>query len=68
MSDIQNALIAAVVFALVSSPFMYGVTDNLLGSIVRTIDDNKVVTTAGLVLHAVVFAVIAYVLMQVGPK
>ena len=63
--QLEYTAIAALVFAIISSPFMYGITNNLLGSIVATQDVNQVPTTAGLILHSIVFALIVFGLMQV---
>ena len=64
---IQNSVIAAVVFALISYQFMYGITNSVLGKVVETQDANKVPTNAGFVLHTIVFALIVFGLMHVLP-
>ena len=63
--ELESTVLAIVVFALVSSPFMYGITNKVLGNIIATADSNKVPTTAGLILHSIVFGVVVFGLMQV---
>ena len=62
-SKIRYSIIAAIVFAIVSSPFLYGVMESLLGKI-ATIAVAGCPTNIGLLLHSVVFAVIMYILME----
>ena len=63
--ELEYTVIAALVFAIISSPFMYSITNKVLGSIVVTQDGNGVPTTAGLILHSIVFGLIVFGLMHV---
>jgi hypothetical protein len=62
-SKIRYSIISAIVFAIISSPFLYGVMESLLGKI-ATISIGGCPTKLGLLLHSVVFAVIIFVLME----
>jgi hypothetical protein len=53
---------AALLFLIIGSPFMYKLTQQLLGSLF-TISSKGCPTTAGLLLHAVVLGLISYLLM-----
>jgi hypothetical protein len=70
-SDISNkqkikiSVVSALLFLLISSPFLYKLVDGLLGKLVQVADYNGCPTVAGLVIHAVVFGLIVYLLMQV---
>jgi len=63
--ELESTALAIVVFALISSPFMYGITNSILGKVVATTDVNNVPTIAGLILHSIVFGGIVFGLMQV---
>ena len=56
------SLKAALLFLIIGSPFMYKLTQNLLGGLLK-ISSNGCPTMGGLVLHAVVLGLITYVLM-----
>ncbi len=53
---------AALLFLIIGSPFMYKLTQQLLGGLF-TISSKGCPTMGGLVLHAVVLGLITYVLM-----
>lgn len=61
----KYSIISAVIFLIVSSPFMYFVVQKLLGSIV-TISVKGCPTLIGLLLHTVVFALVSYGVMQLN--
>jgi hypothetical protein len=62
-SKIRYAIISAIVFAIVSSPFLYRIVESLLGKIM-TVAVDGCPTMLGLLLHSVVFALIIYTLME----
>ena len=63
--QISATLQSIVVFLLVSAPFTYKITDGLLGGIVgRLANASGCPTTMGLIVHAAVFGLIVYGLMQ----
>ena len=55
---------AALVFLVISSPFVYKLTDSLFGNIFE-ISVNGCPTIAGLLLHTVVYGLVVYVMMLV---
>jgi hypothetical protein len=71
---VQASLVAGLLFFVVSSPFTYKFVDGLVGSVVRTlipqaasffkIAEAGCPTNYGLVVHAVVFGLVTYFLMQ----
>ena len=70
----QASVIAGLLFFVISSPLTYRLVDSLIGGLVTSVLPAlaplfKVAqagcpTTYGLVLHALVFSVITYMLMQ----
>ena len=70
----QAALVAALLFFVISSPFTYRIVDQIVGGIVTAIIPQmasvfKVAqagcpTTYGLALHAAVFGLVSYMLMS----
>lgn len=71
---VQASLIAALLFFVISSPFTYKLVDNLIGGIVGAIIPQfasffKIAeagcpTNYGLAVHAVVYGLVTYFLMQ----
>jgi hypothetical protein len=59
------SLLAAFLFLIVGSPLLYNSTNKLLGSLLKT-SSNGCATCSGLVLHAIVFGLITYLLMSIG--
>jgi hypothetical protein len=57
------SIISAIIFLIISSPFMYFVVQKILGSIV-TVSVKGCPTLAGLLLHTVVFTLVSYGVMQ----
>lgn len=55
---------AALVFLVISSPFVYKLTDSLFGNLFE-ISVNGCPTIAGLLLHTVVYGLIVYIMMLV---
>lgn len=53
---------SAVLFLVIASPFMYNIVNMLLGKLIP-IAYNGCPTLAGLVIHAVVFGLLVYLLM-----
>ena len=61
------SLESAILFLIVSSPFVYMLTQRLFRNIV-TISVNGCPTRSGLVLHSLVFGIIVYLLMHISVK
>lgn len=71
---VQASLVAALLFFVISSPFTYKAVDSVVGSIVRAvvpqaasffkIAEAGCPTNYGLAVHAAVFGLITYFLMQ----
>jgi hypothetical protein len=71
---VQASLVAALLFFVISSPFTYKLVDGLIGGIVRAIVPQfasvfKIAeagcpTNYGLAVHAAVYGLITYLLMQ----
>lgn len=64
MASVQSALI----FAVIASPQLFALMQQLLGGLFRITSTAGVPTTAGLVLHAVVYGLIVYALMHYKKK
>lgn len=70
----QAALVAALLFFVISSPFTYRIVDQIVGGVVTAILPQmasvfKVAqagcpTTYGLALHAAVFGLVSYMMMS----
>lgn len=70
---VQSAIVAALLFYVVSSPFTYRVVDNLTGTVVGAvipqftslfkIAEAGCPTNYGLLVHSAVFGLVAYYLM-----
>lgn len=71
---VQASLVGALLFYVISSPFTYRVVDNIVGTVVRAVIPQfasifKVAeagcpTNYGLLVHAAVFGLVAYALME----
>lgn len=71
---VQASMVAALLFFVISSPFTYKLVDNLVGGIVRAIIPQfasffKIAeagcpTNYGLAVHAAVYGLVTYFLMQ----
>lgn len=71
---VTAAISAGLLFFVISSPFLYKLVDNLVGGIVGSIAPGLVYwfkiaesgcpTTYGLAVHSVVFALVAYSMMD----
>lgn len=61
---LMYTLQAAILFLIVSSPVMYRLVEAVFGRLF-TVAVNGCPTTAGLVLHTIVFALLVYILMVV---
>jgi hypothetical protein len=71
---VQASLIAALLFFVISSPFTYKLVDNVVGTVVRTlipqaasffkIAEAGCPTNYGLAVHAAVFGLLTYLMMQ----
>jgi hypothetical protein len=59
------SLQSALVFFVIAAPFMYKITHAIFGKLFAVLSRNGCPTYAGVVLHAVVFGLIVYLLMVV---
>lgn len=57
------SLFTAVLFALLSLPVVYGLTNGLAKSVGLSFYENGAPTMVGIAVHAVVFALIAFLMM-----
>lgn len=64
--QIKLSLLSALIFLLISSPEMYRVTSNVLGSWIANAAGCP--TAAGLLTHTVVFGLIVYALMKIKAR
>jgi hypothetical protein len=62
-SQWKFSLISAVIFLIISSPFMYNITQSILCMLI-TISVKGCPTMLGLLLHTTVFLLISYGVMQ----
>lgn len=63
--QISATIQSVILFLVISAPFTYKLTDGLLGGLVgKLADGSGCPTTTGLVVHAIVFGLIVYGLMQ----
>ena len=61
---INATILSVIIFIIVSLPLTYKVTNGLLGGILgRLADSSGCPTTIGLIIHAIVFGLIVYLLM-----
>jgi hypothetical protein len=70
---VQAAIVAGLVFFVLSSPLTYGIVDTLVGGVLTTlipslapvfrVAQQGCPTTYGIGLHALAFAIVSYVLM-----
>ena len=65
MDKARYSLYSAILFLILASPPVYKLVEKLLGSVVRIADSSGCATTAGLVVHAVVFGLIVYGMMHI---
>jgi len=71
---VQASLVAALLFFVISSPFTYKLVDNVVGSVVSAvipqfasffkIAEAGCPTNYGLMVHAAVYGLVTYLLMQ----
>lgn len=64
---LNRAILAAIVFLIVSSPYTYDLTNGLFKSVFNTqlLEQSGCPNTFGLLVHALVFGVIVYILMSI---
>ncbi len=61
---ISATIQSIIIFIIISLPFTYRLTNRLLGGIIgKLADASGCPTTLGLIVHALVFGLIIYVLM-----
>jgi hypothetical protein len=61
--NVKMALVAALLFYIVSSAVTYTLTDSILGSYIHIAHSNGAPTAAGLFVHTVVFGVCYYFIL-----
>jgi hypothetical protein len=57
------SIIGGVLFLLLASPYLFGITDNLSSLINIKISDNGCPNSAGIILHGIIFALAVRLLM-----
>lgn len=62
MDQVIYSVQAAILFLVLASPFMYNLVNSILGSIVP-IAVNGCPTMAGVIVHAIVYGLLVYLLM-----
>lgn len=60
---ILYSLESALVFFVIAAPFMYQITHAIFGKLFAVLSRNGCPTYAGVILHALVFGLIVYLLM-----
>jgi len=60
----RYSLYSTIVFLIIASPFMFKLVNAILGSIVPIASPSGCPTTAGLLLHSIVFFLIVFGLMH----
>lgn len=61
--EVKASIIAAVLFLVISSPQLYNVTHSVVGNQLP-LAVNGCPTTAGLLVHTVVFGLVTYLVMR----
>lgn len=61
---ITAAIMSAILFYVISCPYVYNFVDSVLGPIVGPISNGGCPTQLGLFMHSAVFGLVAYSLMQ----
>jgi len=61
---LRASIISAILFAIVASPQLFAVMQSLLGGLFRVASPSGAPTLAGLILHAVVYGLLVYAIMQ----
>jgi hypothetical protein len=62
-SKIQIAAFSALLFYVIANPITYSIVDSILSNIGLKVAINGKPTGSGLVLHALVFGAVSYLLM-----
>lgn len=57
------SILSAIVAVLIFTSFMFNKTNMVFGSLFKTVDENERPTSAGMILHGVVLAVVFYLMM-----
>jgi len=57
---------SAIIFLILASPPVYKLVDQLLGSIIRIANPAGCPTIAGVVVHAIVFGLIVFGMMNIN--
>jgi len=62
-SQWKFSIISAIIFLIISSPFMYNITHSVFGELFD-VTSKGIPTGAGLLLHTIVFLLVSYGIMQ----
>lgn len=62
---LSPAVLASVLFLIISAPFMYKITNSIFGGLVKLSDPSGRPTVAGLVVHTFVFYVLFVTLRKI---
>lgn len=62
-AKVMYSLQAALLFFVISSPFMYNIVEKVFGKLF-TVSINGCPTTHGLLLHTLVYGLVVYLLMM----
>lgn len=61
--QVTGSITAALLFFIISSPFTYQLTNNMLSTVIGRTTDGGSPTHVGLILHSAVYGLIVYHLM-----
>lgn len=65
---LMTSIHAAFLFAIVSSPFMYSVTQKVFGGLFQVASSSGAPTLSGLLLHTIVFCLVTFATMWLHKK
>lgn len=61
----RYSLYSAIIFIVLASPPVYRLVNQLIGNLVQITDSTGHATTTGLLVHAIVFWVVVFGIMQI---
>lgn len=67
-SKLWISVLSALIFFIIASPFLFSLVDKLFGSRGIIVDSYGKPTVVGVAVHAVVFFLVVYLLMQPWKK
>lgn len=65
-AKIRYSIHAALLFLIVSSPFLYRLVQSILGRVITVADHSGCPTHSGLLIHSAVFGVLVYLSMTIS--